>query len=714
MAAALAVISLLSGSPAAIDSPKTGAAQLQAELSPLNESLNALKRGVDCYTDKRYASALEALPDEQAAKASLLGDYILLYRAKASFMMGKYTDALAGFRLLESRYPDSPLLQDALTGQSEALLKLKDPQTALAVLGSSRIEQNSETLYLKARACREAGEKEAAIELYLRVYSGYPGSRPSQLAEQDLLSLSSRELSGNRHYALRLQRAENLLKAADTRKARSLLLALGRLSAPDRTSSQKRNLLLADAEYRLGRTSTALRYLRNVTSDDSTLHARATYLEGACYRKLKRETDLLKLRDLALRIHPLSPDTEELCYSAASYFELNYETAKARDAYKVLCQAFPRGRRAERARWQVAVFAYLAREHGEAALGFWNYLLAYPGPLPASSAMYWMGRCYENLGDLAAAKYLFARAQALANQSYYGQRARESAARLKDPADSRTASIPGIDFNQVIQICNGIQHPPVSLPEPGADAAWIVDRARALVAADLPEFAISELRWGSRRFPQEDAALGYLKSQIHASMEDYAEAIACLRKIFPDYVARPAVSLPDDVWQLLYPIPYWKAVSSQASRTQIDPSLILAVIRQESGFEVKARSRANARGLMQILPSTGRKLARQAKVPRYNAAKLYDAETNITLGTRFLASLLSQYGDTEPALAAYNAGNSRVDRWLNEYGREDMAEFVERIPFSETRNYVKQVLSNKARYDLLTPPAATAARHEVK
>jgi soluble lytic murein transglycosylase len=493
-----------------------------------------------------------------------------------------------------------------------------------------------------------------------------------------------------------------------------LLLALGRVPAPDRTSSEKRSLLLAEAEYRLGKTSAALTYLRKVSNDDAAIHARATYLEGACYRKLKREKDLLKLRDRALRIHPLSPDTEELCYSVATYFELSYEPGKARDAYRILCQAFPRGRRVERARWQVALFAYLAKEYGEAALGFWNYLLAYPSPLPASSAMYWMGRCYENLGDLAGAKYLFTRAQSLANQSYYGQRARESAAGLKDPADGRTASVPGVDFNQVVQICSVIQHPPVSLLEPGADAARIADRARALVAAELPEFALSELRWGSRRFPQEDAALGYLKSRIHATMEDYSEAIACLRKIFPGYAARPAVSLPDDVWELLFPIPYREAISLQASRTRLEPSLILAVIRQESGFESKARSRANARGLMQILPSTGRKLARQAKVPRYNTAKLYDAETNIILGTRYLASLLSRYGDTELALAAYNAGNSRVDRWLDEYGRADMAEFVERIPFSETRNYVKQVLSNKGRYDLLTPPEVSAARQQVQ
>jgi soluble lytic murein transglycosylase len=135
----------------------------------------------------------------------------------------------------------------------------------------------------------------------------------------------------------------------------------------------------------------------------------------------------------------------------------------------------------------------------------------------------------------------------------------------------------------------------------------------------------------------------------------------------------------------------------------------LAVIRQESAFEENARSRANARGLMQILPSTGRNLARQARVTRFNAKKLYQADTNITLGTRFLASLLQQYGKSELALAAYNAGDSRVDRWLKEWGNLDMAEFVEQIPFSETRAYVKQVLNNKVRYSSLTSSGMPAS-----
>jgi len=688
----------------------SNARKFQTDRAALTAASGALKRGVDLYLASQYASALESLPGEQEASANLLGDYILLYRGKSNLKLERHQEALTSFRLLEKQFPDSPLLKDALTGQCQALLKLNDPRAALAILSSSRFDPDAEWTYLKAQAHQAAGEKDEAVEEYLRVYSRYPDSGFSPLAERSLVSLSPKALTGSRNYAARLQRAENLIKASNARGARLLLLALGKVPAPDSPSSERRNLLLAEAEYRLGRASTALTYLRKVTAEDSALHARALYLEGACYRKLEREEPMLAARDKALKLYPYSPDTQELCYSVAAYFDLNYRNAKASEAYGLIYKAFPKSWRADRALWKASILAYQSGQYGEAALGFWNYLISHPSPLQAGPALYWMGRCYQSLNDYENAKYFYGRTLALANESYYGQRALEAASALPQAPDSKAAQISGIDFTQVVRICDGMQYPPVSIPEPGEIAAPFVSRASALAEADLEDFAISELRWGSRRYPQESGALNYEMSRICASREDHNGAIAGLRRVFPDYVTRPASSLPDEVWQRLYPIRHWEIISSRAADQRLDPALILGVIRQESGFDEKARSRSNARGLMQIIPSTGRKLARQARIPRYSVAKLYQAETNITLGTRFLASLVQRYGALELALAAYNAGGSRVDRWLAEFGRDDMALFVEQIPFSETRNYVMQALSNKARYDLMLSSAGTGAR----
>jgi soluble lytic murein transglycosylase-like protein/TolA-binding protein len=704
--------------PATRDGIPRGTAQLPAALRqwdqtdalPLTEALKALKRAVEHYNNERYAAALDALPGDQDAKTTAIGDYVLLYRAKSSLMMKRNKEALDDFRLLEGRYADSPLIRDALMGQCQALLELNDPKSLLAVLSGHKAEANADTLYYQARALDQAGEKDQAVALYLQVYSRYPTSKYSPLAEHYLLSLSPLALKGGRNYDVRLQRAENLLKANDARGARLLLLPLGQVAAPDSKSFQKRELSLAEAEYHLGRTAAALSYLRSVTDADPALHARAMYLEGACCRRLDREQAFLALRDKALKLYPFSSNTEELCFLAATYFDVNYEPAKSREAYKVLYQAFPKGRHAEGALWKLSLCSYFEKQYGEAALGFWNYLVAYPNPLSAGSAMYWMGRCYEKLGDPEKARYVYGRAQALANDSYYGQRAREAEASLRKPANSEGIPVSGLDFQKVVATCDGIQFSPILLSEPDEAGAQVLERARQLVAVSLPDLALSELRWGLRRYPQNDSALCYAMARIHGSSEDYEGAISSLHRAFPDYNGRPMESLPEEVWRLLFPVRHWDIITAQAARTQLDPALILGVIRQESAFEEKARSKANARGLMQLIPSTGRKLARQGRVTRYSVKKLYYAETNITLGTRYLASLLQQYGKTELALAAYNAGDTRVDRWLKEFGNSDMAEFVEQIPFGETRSYVKQVMSNRAHYYLLTSSAALAAR----
>jgi len=141
-------------------------------------------------------------------------------------------------------------------------------------------------------------------------------------------------------------------------------------------------------------------------------------------------------------------------------------------------------------------------------------------------------------------------------------------------------------------------------------------------------------------------------------------------------------------------------VAKHSKNAGLDTPLILSLIRQESAFKATARSSANARGLMQLLPATALETAASAKLTRAQAAaaNLYDPEINIRLGTVYFAAMLKQHVRTELALAAYNAGGSRVARWRKEFGDEDMAGFVEQIPFAETRNYVKTVIGNAAHY----------------
>jgi soluble lytic murein transglycosylase len=151
-----------------------------------------------------------------------------------------------------------------------------------------------------------------------------------------------------------------------------------------------------------------------------------------------------------------------------------------------------------------------------------------------------------------------------------------------------------------------------------------------------------------------------------------------------------------------YPLAFWKSVQQYASQRGIDPYLVVALIRQESLFDPRARSSAAALGLMQLLPSTARRMAKEIGMDAPSPENLYEPEVNLALGTQYLKDLLERYSNNWfKAIAAYNAGESAVDRWEKEIATEDIEEFVERIPYSETRGYVKLVMRNHRIYKKL-------------
>lgn len=162
-------------------------------------------------------------------------------------------------------------------------------------------------------------------------------------------------------------------------------------------------------------------------------------------------------------------------------------------------------------------------------------------------------------------------------------------------------------------------------------------------------------------------------------------------------------SWKDDVMRkFVYPLQYDYTVRQYAYEDQVDPALVAAVILVESKFNEGAASHRGAHGLMQIMPDTGKWIAEEMGLPDYTPDKLNDVQTNIQMGTWYLAYLLKEYdGNKVLALAAYNAGRGYVDEWVERYGwKKDFSE-IEKIPFSETREYVKIVLLNEQQYKKL-------------
>jgi soluble lytic murein transglycosylase len=156
--------------------------------------------------------------------------------------------------------------------------------------------------------------------------------------------------------------------------------------------------------------------------------------------------------------------------------------------------------------------------------------------------------------------------------------------------------------------------------------------------------------------------------------------------------------MPRAYWEALFPKPYWSDLQRFSSSNDLDPFLVASLIRQESEFNPTAVSHANAVGLMQLLPSVGKSVAKEEKIKRFDAAQLFVPSTNLQLGTKYFRSMVDKFGAFEYALAAYNAGDNRVQDWLADGKYRDPQEFVESIPFTETREYVQAILRNANMY----------------
>jgi soluble lytic murein transglycosylase len=177
------------------------------------------------------------------------------------------------------------------------------------------------------------------------------------------------------------------------------------------------------------------------------------------------------------------------------------------------------------------------------------------------------------------------------------------------------------------------------------------------------------------------------------------EALRAIKRLTPAYLRMDLSEAPKDFWRYLFPLPYRAYLLRYARVHDLDTHMVAALIRQESEFNPRARSRANALGLTQVMPGTGRQLARRVGIRRFSTGLLYQPEPNLRIGTYYLRTLLDRWGGKwEETLAAYNAGPSRPVSWITWGDFREPSEFVETVPFTETREYIQAVVRNAALY----------------
>ncbi len=345
---------------------------------------------------------------------------------------------------------------------------------------------------------------------------------------------------------------------------------------------------------------------------------------------------------------------------------------EARRLHRIVGSRYPTSRFAPASRFRAAMIALLSGLPKVAAQEFDALAERYPSSDEALSAGYWAGRAWADAGDSALARGRWQSVTARDPLSYY---AALSSARLgtkpwvPSPASDSFAADTALDR--------------------------LVDRAALLMRLGLA----AEARWELDRLARSgDSSPERLLTLANAfrSQGLAAPAIQLARRAL-------ALGAPADArtYRLIYPVVHEDALFAEAAEHRVDPSLMAALIRQESNFNPAATSSAGARGLAQVMPELGERLARALDYPVWDPILLYQPDVSIQLGAVHLRELFSQYEQRAHILAAYNAGASRVERWSKRIGVDDPEVFAERISFVETRDYVRIIQRNEEIYRAL-------------
>lgn len=661
-----------------------------AKSSGVDGTRAALALGYFDYSRQHYADAAKWF--DRAKGDPLLGDYALYWRGQNDFAQQHSAQALAEMQEFRKTYPDSVVTEQALQILAEAAMAANQPAAAIEALDDYALTPERPALLLFRGEAHEAAKQPAqAAADYLSIYTHYPLSNQGKEAwnKLDFLLGSLGDQIPAIPIETRLAHAESVFRDRQWSEARTQYSEiLPQLTGANRERAQVR---IMECGVALGAGVTEISAMQ---INDPDVDAERDYTVADYYRAQQQDAQMKQAVEAAVSRAPSSTWADDALFLAGNYYWVNLDRDQASSFYWRDEQQFPTSSHAAPAQWRVAWTAVLKRDPRATDL-LTEHLRRFPGSVFTPDALYWLGRLAEedNKKDLA--------------RSYYAKLDERYPGNFFDVAAAERRAHLGPGPKAVIDVLSTIPAIPpaaaVSDTIPPAAARWQA-RADALRAIGFDSSADLELRAAY-------AATGEPKLLIEAAQADVAAkkfgaAIVTLRTVYPQLEYRAYDTVPRAVWEAAYPLADKSSILRWSAHNKLDPMLIAGLSRQESAFNPDAVSDADAYGLMQLLPETGRKWARQQHV-RYSLSRLLDADYNVRLGTAYFAWLKQQFGSVEAALAGYNAGEDRITEWTTTPYR-DIPEFVDSIPFTETREYVEIITRNAGIYHrLYSTPAET-------
>lgn len=649
------------------------AAQAYSALASRTGGVEQLAAARAARLARNYPAALKSAAQARTREPRIL-DYADFEAAWAARELADWRASQRFAEAILNRAVPSPLRPQAHVLRIEALLQRRQPDAAITAAQAARgqLSEGRRQLLL-ATAHRMLGDSAAEALAILECRAVSVTGKEAEEASARWSALATGPGAPQAPASLLLRRAALLTSSGLAKTAAAELAAeLGRFRGVDRARLE---FAYARALSRSGgAVLTRLQAIQGLPPEED---AERLFELHALARKLKMLPAAVAATE-ALDAYPASPWRLQALFSMANHYFLDQDWAKASSLYARCADGFPNTDLGAQCHWKLAWRAYTQRSKDAKALlrTQWLQFTAFE---KAAAAAYYLGRLAEAERDPATARAYYNWLRVSAPNAYYELLARtrriSAQARVIDlPKGANTS--PSFDFTQ------------------HASAKDRIARAALLRRIGWHPDADSELRFGLSLEPNHHAlAIDLIRSLY--SRGEYGDGLRAFKRYFAGYLRVSPGAAPDWFWKLGFPLPFQTSIEQNCRANQVPIAVMAGLIRQESEFDPKALSRSRAHGLAQVMPATGRELARRSGIKRFSPAMLFQPEVNLKLGVKHFGQLIrSLDGNLEAALASYNGGKSRVDRWLAAGSYDSVEEFVESIPLSETRNYVQIVMRN--------------------
>ncbi len=646
------------------------------------------------FENNDFNGAADILNSDVFSRKTNVADYALWLRGRAFQQAGRHTEAMNVFAELVRNSPTSLRAREAKLLWASSALQLGQAAQIPSFLKDLIDEKSADALLLAAKSYEQQTNQAQAINFYRKVYFYGAGSDAGKEAETKLISLGQN---------LAPQTAEEILARAD-----KLFVAKSYRDAADAYSNAVLNFPTASTPQISLRRLTALVNSRRMPEAQSAFNSipSSAPQKAEGYNQLARGFATARLWEQARStVEEMRQKFPSSDLTAKTLIDVGMIARDAKnktdESYflKTAVAAYPNAIAVAQAQFELAWLEHDNNNLQASSQMLTEHLARYVDrdSTNRGKAGYWAARDSERAGKIAEACALYDGVLYRYGANWYGYLALQRIANLR--AQGKCQTNQAFPANSLVPKALANLKVVTVAPETATENELErADKSEQLSTIGLFDWAIDELKEAQRTAPNSPKVNLALAKHFRLK-GDNTSALLALAKSYPDYSQMFPEEMGREEWSIFYPLTNWQDIKYWAKARSLDSFQIAGFIRQETIFSPRAKSGANAYGLMQLLIPTARAVARKynASATTIYADTLFQPALNIELGTAYIRDQFDKFGRVEFVAVAYNAGPNRVPQWRATLPSE-MDEFVEAIPFKETKGYVQGIIRNTAQY----------------